>query len=168
MQVGVEYNEYYERYIVLGAKKPLQEALTLGLEQTVAFFRAIPETLHEYRYEEGKWTPKEVLLHIIDTERVFAYRALQFARAENVVLEGYDQDEFAKNARPVTHSMQSLLDEYTAVRQASIRFVANSSSDSLLRAGVASNSPLSVRAAFRIICGHEVHHFNIIKERYLG
>ena len=167
MKAGVEFNSYYERYIILGEEGALDEALQTGLEKTITFFEGIPDSKHEYRYAVGKWTPKEVLQHIIDTERVFAYRALQFARAENVVLEGFDQDEFAKNVQPITQSMHAILGEFVAVRRASIAFVKSCSKETLIRAGIASNSPLSVRAAFRIIAGHEVHHMNIITERYL-
>ncbi|MCH9661570.1 MAG: DinB family protein [Bacteroidetes bacterium] len=167
MKPGIDYNEYYQRYIVLANDKALIPALKSGLETTRAFFKSIPDNKQDYRYEEGKWTPKEVLLHLIDTERVFAYRALQFARATNVVLIGFDQDEFANTARPVTRTIDDLLLEYTAVREASILFAASCSEETMSRKGVASNSPLSVAAALYIICGHEVHHSAIIKERYL-
>ncbi|MDC8004022.1 DinB family protein [Aureisphaera galaxeae] len=167
MTPGIDYNTYYEMYISLTGDNPVANQLQEGLSATTSFFEGIPFDKHEYQYEEGKWSPKEVLLHIIDTERVFAYRALQFARAENVVIKGFDQDEFANNARPVTRSMQELLEEYTAVRQSTIAMAKSFSENTLARRGEASNSPLSVMAALRIICGHEKHHAKIIKERYL-
>ncbi len=167
MTPGIDYNTYYERYIVLTGEGTIGNQLEKGLGETQSFFRNIPSEKHEYRYEEGKWTPKEILLHIVDTERVFAYRALQFARAENVVLKGFDQDEFANNAKPVDRSMDELLDEYTAVRQSTLLMAKSFSEETLKRRGEASGSSLSVTAALSIICGHEVHHTNIIKERYL-
>ena len=162
-----EYNEYYKRYIDLAHGDSVIDVLQEGLLDTMGFFKSIPEEKHEYRYQPGKWTPKEIVSHVIDTERVFSYRALQFARAEKVVLQGFDQDEFAKNAHANTRSMEQLLDEFQAVRAATIQFAKSCSEETLLRNGVASNSPLSVRAALFIIAGHEIHHRVIIEERYL-
>ncbi len=167
MTPGIDYNNYYERYISLTKEGSIAQLLEDGMSATKTFFEDIPQDKHDYHYEEGKWTPKEVLLHIVDTERVFAYRALQFARSENAVIKGFDQDEFANNAKPVTRSMEDLLDEYTAVRQSTLLMAKSFSDDTLKRRGEASNSPLSVMAALSIICGHEIHHTNVIKERYL-
>lgn len=162
-----EYNTYYKRYIDLVQDVSIPAGLQKGLEVTTTFFKAIPKEKHDYRYEEGKWTPKEILLHIIDTERVFAYRALQFARSQGAVLKGFDQDEFAQNADADKRSMQDLLDEYAAVRMANLYFAKSCSNETWLRMGEASGSPLSVRAAFYIILGHEIHHCAVLQERYL-
>ncbi|MBX2827393.1 MAG: DinB family protein [Flavobacteriaceae bacterium] len=167
MTPGIDYNPYYETYISLTGDAHIVDQLIQGLDATTAFFKSIQPEKHDYQYEAGKWTPKEVLLHIIDTERVFSYRALQFARAENVVIKGFDQDEFAGNARPVNRSMENLLEEYKAVRQSTIAMVKSFADTTLHRRGEASNSQLSVLAALTIIAGHEIHHANIIKERYL-
>lgn len=162
-----EYNTYYKRYIDQAENVSILEGLQLGMEATSSFFEAIPLEKHEYRYEASKWTPKEILLHIIDTERVFAYRALQFARSKGAVIKGYDQDEFASNANANNRSMQELLDEYAAVRLANLHFAKSCSDDIWIRMGEASGSPLSVRAAFYIIIGHEIHHCKVLQERYL-
>ncbi|GAB5399350.1 MAG: DinB family protein [Aureisphaera sp.] len=167
MTPGIDYNTYYKQYIDLTGNKPILESLEHGLSATKAFFDDIPLDKHDYQYADGKWTPREVLLHIIDTERVFAYRALQFARAENVVIKGFDQDEFAMTARPVKRTMEELLHEYAAVRNATIAMTKSFSGDTLKRRGEASGSPLSVLAALSIISGHEIHHAHIISERYL-
>lgn len=164
---GKEYNTYYNRYVERVTRKPLLSALAEGMLETYGFFETIPEAKHEYRYEKGKWTPKEILLHLIDTERVFAYRALQFARAKNVEIRGFDQDEFAANSYANSRTMKHLLEEYSAVRTASVVLFTNFSNKTLLQMGVASNAPLSVRAAGYIICGHDKHHIAIINERYL-
>ena len=164
---GVEYNPYYSTYIDLAKKQPLLDGLKDGMTKTMLFFKAIPAAKHEYRYADKKWSPKEVLLHLIDTERVFMYRAMQFARANKVVLEGFDQDEFVQNANADARLMSDLINEYEAVRKATLAFMASCTDETLVRAGVASNSPLSVRAAAYICCGHEIHHMNIITERYL-
>ena len=162
-----EYHSYYQRYIDKASGDGLLEGLQVGLRETSSFFNAIPVAKHSFRYEEGKWTPKEILLHIIDTERVFTYRALQFARSEGAILKGYDQDEFAKHGDTTNRSMEDLLAEFEAVRMATIHFAKSCSAASLVRMGVASDSPLSVRAALYIVIGHEIHHCAIIKERYL-
>lgn len=162
-----EYNEYYKRYIDHALEKPLLEGLQEGMLATLEFFKGIPEEKHVYRYELGKWTPKEILLHLIDTERVFVYRAMQFARAKDVVIKGFDQEEFATNSRANDRTMNELLDEYTAVRAATIQFTKSCDEETLLRKGIASKSNLSVRAALYIVVGHEVHHATIITEKYL-
>lgn len=162
-----EYNSYFKKYIDQATDYSLPDCLRNGLETTLGFFKSIPTEKHEYLYEEGKWTPKEILQHLIDTERVFAYRALQFARAEDVVLKGFDQDEFASNANANARTLEDLLAEYLSVRNSTIQFAQSCSQDTLLRKGVASNGPLSVRAALYIVCGHEIHHCAVIKERYL-
>lgn len=162
-----EYNSYYKRYIDQASQLPLLQGLAEGLLETHHFFDSIPKNKQEYQYAEGKWTPKEILLHLIDTERVFAYRALQFARAENVVLQGFDQDEFAANSYANTRSMANLLEEYIAVRTSTVALFTSFASETLLRKGVASDSILSVRAAGFIICGHEMHHIQVLTERYL-
>ncbi|WP_263649826.1 DinB family protein [Rasiella rasia] len=162
-----EYNEYYKRYIDLAISAPLLEGLATGMLETHEFFESIPNEKLEFRYAEGKWTPKQILLHIIDTERVFAYRALQFSRASNVEIKGFDQDEFAANSNADNRSQDSLLKEYMAVRTSSILLFKSFNEATLKRMGEASNFPLSVRASGYIICGHEKHHIKIIKERYL-
>tara|TARA_R100000935_G_scaffold1439_1_gene4462 strand:+ start:13644 stop:14153 length:510 start_codon:yes stop_codon:yes gene_type:complete len=162
-----EFNTYYKRYVDKALAKPLLQGLAEGMLETNDFFEAIPDAKLEYRYAEGKWTPKEILLHLIDTERVFAYRALQFARAENVVIKGFDQDEFVLHSNANNRTMDTLLEEYMAVRTATLILFSSFSESILQQMGFASDSPLSVRASGYIICGHEKHHIAILKERYL-
>lgn len=162
-----EFNSYYKHYIDLAKGESLLEMLESGKSHTIAFFKGIPESKHHFRYEEGKWTPKEILLHLIDTERVFTYRALHFARANNVVLPGFDQNDFVESSNANEHTMNDLLQEYEAVRTATITFAKSCSEETLLRMGTASNSPFSVRALLHVIVGHEIHHSRIISERYL-
>lgn len=162
-----EFNAYYKGYVDKALNKPLLQGLADGMIETHEFFEAIPENKHQYRYAEGKWTPKEILLHLIDTERVFAYRALFFARSKNVEIKGFDQDEFTANSYANGRTMSDLLEEYLAVRTSSVVLFNSFSEEILQNMGVASNSPLSIRAAGYIICGHEKHHLGILKERYL-
>lgn len=163
----VEYNPYYDSYIQLAVERPLLEALKEGLDHTVAFFESIPANKQSYRYEEGKWTPKEILLHLIDSERVFAMRAHWFARGGGATLPGFDQDVFAKNADANERSMQALIGEYQAVRLATIELFLSFTPNDLNKIGKASGNKLSVLAAGYIIAGHEMYHQQVIKERYL-
>ena len=108
-----------------------------------------------------------MFVHLIDCERVFMYRAMQIVRSKNVDLEGFDQDEFVANSNANARTMDSLLNEYTAVRSASIQFIENCEANTLTKMGKASNSPLSARAAAYITRGHEMHHIKVLKEKYL-
>jgi uncharacterized damage-inducible protein DinB len=146
---------------------PLLDSLAIGKLETINFFKNIPKSKLEYQYEENKWTIKEILIHIIDTERVFNYRALQFARSEITNLEGFDENEFVLNAGLNTRTIDSILEEYSIVRDASIVLFKNFSEESLKRIGKANHNSLSVRAAGFLICGHETHHKEVIEERYL-
>ncbi len=162
----IEFNPYYKKYIDLVDNIPLIDALSTGLPKTLAFFEELPENILNFSYAKGKWTPKDILLHIIDTERVFAYRALYFSRDENANLAGFDENLFAKHANADTRSLDDLLNEYMAVRTASICLFKSFNDLELKKIGIANNSKMSVRAAGFVICGHEIHHLNIITERY--
>ena len=162
-----EYHSYFKTYLDKVNDLPLLDSLVNGKLETINFFKNIPTSKLEYRYEESKWTIKQILIHIIDTERVFNYRALQFARSDNANLEGFNENEFVRNADLNTRTIDSVLEEYSIVRDASIVLFKNFSEDSLKRIGKASNNPLSVRAAGFLICGHETHHKEVIGERYL-
>ncbi|QQX76104.1 MULTISPECIES: DinB family protein [Aequorivita] len=162
-----EYNSYYQGYVDFVNNLRLLDAFERGLENTQAFFASLPQAKLHYRYAENKWTPKDILQHIIDTERVFAYRALYFSRANNANLKGFDENEFAQNTVANTRSIDDLLQEYTAVRNASICLFRSFDKERLKLIGTANNSIMSVAAAGFIICGHEIHHQIIIKERYL-
>lgn len=162
-----EYFQYYKQYIDLVDDIPLVEALERGLMNTKEFFESIAQEKHLYQYEQGKWTPKEVLLHLIDTERVFCYRALYFARSEGSDVEGFDENIFGANCEANGRMLDDILKEYFAVRMATISLFKSFSEVVLKRGGMANNNMLSVRAAGFIICGHEIHHKRVIEKRYL-
>ena len=145
-----EYFNYYKQYVDLVDDIPLIEALQIGRIDTAKFFETIPEVKLLFQYSEGKWTPKEILLHLID-----------------VSLEGFDENEFGKNCNANDRSMDDLLKEYIAVRTATIYLFESFSDSVLTKGGMANNNSLSVRACGFIICGHEKHHRKIIEERYL-
>lgn len=162
-----EYHPYFKTYLDKVNDLPLLDSLINGKNETINFFNDIPESKLEYRYDDNKWTIKEILIHIIDTERVFNYRALQFARSENANLEGFDENEFVNNAEINSRTINDLLEEYTTVRDASITLFKSFSDTTLQNIGKANNTSLSVRAAGFLICGHEIHHKQVIGERYL-
>ena len=162
-----EYNSYYDAYLRKTNDVTLKEGLKSNLETIISFLEDIPEPKLDYHYAEGKWTIKEVILHIIDTERIFAYRALCIARQDESMFPGFDQDAYVPVSNANERSFRSLLDEYKAVRLATIALFDSFDDKVLLQTGTASNSVVSVRALGFILLGHENHHCEIIQERYL-
>jgi uncharacterized damage-inducible protein DinB len=143
-------------------------ALTSQVGETLAQLRAIPESRGGHRYAEGKWSIRESIGHMADTERVFAYRAVRFARNDSTALPGFDENAFVANASFDQRSMTSLIDEFEAVRRATIAFFGGLAPDEMLRRGTASGHPVSVRALAWITAGHELHHREILNTRYLS
>lgn len=162
-----EFNNYYATYINLVTTKDIVVALTESFNEILEFYNLIPEEKWSFSYADGKWTVKEVVQHLLDTERVFAYRALCFSRKETIALPGFDQDEYLENSYANSRTKQSLIEEYKSIRNATITLYKSFTNDMLLEIGTASDNPLSVRAAGYIIAGHEKHHCKVIKERYL-
>ncbi|MEP0266445.1 DinB family protein [Dokdonia sp.] len=163
-----EYNPYYESFVRrINEKVSLVDALIAGKQEVASFFNTIPENKLDFRYEVGKWTPKEVLMHVIDTERIFSYRALRFARKDKVDLLGFDQDNFIPPSNADQRTMDSLVKEYQAVRSATIALFENFDDTMLKEVGMGSGSPMSVRAIGFITLGHEKHHVSLIEDRYL-
>ena len=163
-----EYNPYYKSYIDLATNENIVESLKQNLDLVVAFYSNIPKDKLDYVYAVGKWTIKDILLHIIDTERIFTYRALRIARKDRTPLPGFEQDDYVISANVNSRTLESILEEYKSVRQASIALFSSFDSESLKQIGEASGSPISVRAIGYIITGHENHHNQVIKERYLN
>jgi hypothetical protein len=162
-----EFNSYYAPYVNLVESKDIIVSLEKSFEETLSFYSSIPEDKWLYSYAEGKWTINEVVQHLLDTERVFAYRALCFSRKDIIELPGFDQDEYLINSNANSRSKESIIEEYESVRNATITLFKSFSEEMLIQIGVASNSPLSVRASGYIIIGHEKHHCNVIKDNYL-
>ncbi|MFD1061750.1 DinB family protein [Winogradskyella litorisediminis] len=163
-----EYNPYYKLYIDGTTKaNSIVESLTTNLESVVDFYRNLPKDKLEFAYADGKWTPKEILLHIIDTERIFAYRAMRIARQDRTELAGFEQDDYVASSKANNRSLDTLLNEYVSVRHSSISLFKSFNDLELQSIGKASGSAISVRAIGYILTGHENHHNRIIKERYL-
>ena len=142
-------------------------ALKNQMESTRALLDSIPEGQGGKRYEPGKWSIKELVGHVADCERIFAYRALRFARNDQTVLPGFDQDTFAANANFANLPLSDIVQEYEAVRRATLFLFKDLDSEAWNRRGVANNNDLTVRAIAFIIAGHELHHVGILKDRYL-
>ena len=130
----------------------------------------LPEEKLLYRYAEGKWTIKEILVHLIDDERIFSYRALRYARNDPTPLHGFEENDYAYYSQANERSLESIFSEYKAVREATIALFENLPEDALMRSGLADGNinRRTVRALAYHLAGHELHHVNIIKERYLG
>ncbi|MBT8290636.1 MAG: DinB family protein [Muriicola sp.] len=162
-----EYNPYYRAYIEALGEVDLMKTLRKQIKNYPQFLASIPEDKLNYQYAEGKWTVAEVLLHVLDSERVFQYRALRFARKDQTPLPGFDQDLYVPQSGAGNRSLDSIIEEYKAIRQSTITLYESFEEDILKRKGVASNSNMSVAALGFIICGHQRHHRNILRERYL-
>ncbi|HLP15874.1 MAG TPA: DinB family protein [Bacteroidota bacterium] len=163
-----EYIPYTIQYIsLLPDRCDLPALLEEHLASALAILRSAPEEKLTWRYAPGKWTIKEILLHIIDTERVLAYRALWLARKDGTPLPGFEQDDWVANSNANTRSIDDLLEELTAVRRASITLLKSFDAEVLTRKGTANGKPMTVRAVSFILAGHLLHHMNIITERYL-
>jgi uncharacterized protein (TIGR03083 family) len=139
-----------------------------GIAEVDAFVRALAPERLTTPHAAGEWTVQDVLQHVIDNERVFAYRALRIARGDTTPLPGYEQDPFAAAAGANERTLDDILEEYRAVRAASIALLRSLPDEALSRAGTASEHPLTVRAAAYIIAGHELYHLRSLRENYGG
>jgi hypothetical protein len=162
-----EYASYYGRYVAMVTDPDVAAALEHQLKSTLALLETISEETANYRYEPGKWSIKQLVGHIADTERIFAHRALRFARNDKTELPGFDENAYAANAIFENLPLSSVIEEYAAVRQASIVFFKHLDKDAWNRWGVANKNDVTVRAIAFMIAGHELHHVEILKTRYL-
>jgi hypothetical protein len=164
-----EYAPYYAQYIESVEKNGKTIIDNLELSQNVfnKTFDNLSVDKQNYAYAEGKWTVKELIQHIIDTERVFCYRALCFARKDTTSLPGFDEDLFVKNADINTRDFENLITEMKVVRAGTLLLYKSFSEEALLRMGIGSGNKMSVRALGYLFSGHQLHHLNIVKERYL-
>lgn len=163
-----EYAPYQEAYLKLVSDEwNLAEELEVSLHNFIHFVRDIPMDKYDYRYAEGKWTIKDIIQHVIDTERIFAYRALRIARGDKTPLPGFEESDYGHEAGADRRHLQELLTELSMVRQSSIFLFKSLRDEELKRTGTASGYTVSARALGFILIGHQNHHINIFKERYL-
>ncbi len=165
-------NENYAAFYATYVSKVDYNDLLLGLadfhDQTQAFLGRISAEKSAFRYQEGKWSIKEVIGHLIDAERIFTYRALCFARNDKTELPGYDENFWAANSNAHQRNFDDLLKEFYFVRQATIELFNSFDEQMLNNSGVANGNKMSVRALGFIILGHEIHHLQVLRERYFN
>lgn len=165
--LDTEYAEFFKTYVDKTEGTDACQMLRQQLAANSQLYQSLSTEQWDYRYEPGKWSIKDVLLHIIDTERVFAYRALRISRGDKTALPGFDQNVFADHARAENRSIESLMSEYLAVRQSSILLFEHMTDEDSVRQGIASDAVVTPAALAFMIAGHEIHHIRILKERYL-
>ena len=163
-----EFDNYYLRYIdKLSHKTELRKGFAIGETKLIDFIKSIPKEKLTYRYQPEKWSIKEVLQHLIDTERIFMYRCFRIARRDKTALAGYDQDIYINPSEADTKSIDNLLTEFTVNRKHSISLLNSLTDDDLSFVGNASECPLSARAAAFTVIGHDIWHMEVIQNNYL-
>ncbi|MCC9138308.1 DinB family protein [Pontibacter silvestris] len=162
-----EYDAFFKNYVEGAQTEDLLYGLEASGSYITGYFRELPEEKLNYHYAPGKWSIKEILVHLMDTERIFAYRALRFARHDETELSGFDQDRYIVPAKAAVRAIASILQEFIAVRLATIELFRNFDEEALSRTGIGSGKRVSVRALGYSILGHEIHHLKLIKERCL-
>jgi len=164
-----EYAPYYGRYLERVPEGDIVRTLEEGARESAALLRSEGALARaDHAYADGKWTLKEVVGHLTDAERIFSYRLLRFARADETPLASFDENAFVPAGQFAGRSLESLVDEFLAVRNATLHLVRGVPEDAWTRSGVASGFVMSVRAVAHVIAGHELHHRAIIEQRYLG
>jgi len=163
-----EYSGFYTNYIQKSIQhENLLQGLSSEFATTLNLLNNLAAEKHTYRYAEGKWSIKELIVHLSDAERVFGYRALRFARQDKTVLAGYDENLFVATSKADQRDFQSILQEFSAVRTSTIQLFSSFDATDLQQIGNANKYELSVRALGYTILGHELHHRQILQERYL-
>jgi hypothetical protein len=161
-----EYTSFYEGYISLVTEPNVIQLLIQQGQQLFTLTQQLSAEQAQFRYDTDKWSVKEIIGHLIDTERIMAYRALCIARGEHTSLPGYNQDEYVENADFDQRSLQSLSAEYDAQRNANVSLFNSFAEEETRHTGTANEAPLSVRALVHIIAGHERHHLNVLRDKY--
>lgn len=162
-----DFNSYAQTYVDATTGETIAELLANHSKNILDFINAIPENKSSFSYANDKWTVKQMLQHMIDTERIFSYRAVTFARKDTVVLFGFDENNYA-NAAPANHrTLADLKLEFSLLRQATDLFMVSLSAENLLQKGIASNHIITVNAIAFITIGHNLHHIKVLQERYL-
>src|SRR6185503_9496530 len=158
-----EYDPYYQKYVSLVPEEDILLALKTQIDELSKLFDGVPEEKGTYAYGDGKWTVKEVLSHIIDGERMFAYRVFRIARGDKTPIEGFEQDGYIENSHANRRTFSELLDEMNLLRRANVLFFKNLGDEDWIRTGLANNAEISVRALAFIMAGHIRHHVTILR-----
>jgi len=163
-----EYPPYAAKYVALVAGNDVLASLAKQIEETTALLKPVDERrASEFVYAPGKWTIKQILGHMLDTERIFAYRALCVARGETAALPGFEQDDYVATGAFGERTLSNLLDEFQTARKSTIALFRNLPQPAWMRRGNANKFPVSVRGIAYLAAGHEAHHVKILREKYL-
>jgi hypothetical protein len=162
-----EYVPYYGKYVSLVPEGNILGVLIGQIDDTTALLLSIPEERGGFRYAPDKWSIKELVGHMIDTERIFSYRALRFARGDKTELPGYEQDDYVRGGSFDDVPLADLAAEFATVRQATVLLFMHLNGEAWTRRGTANESEVSVRALAHIIAGHELHHRSVLRDKYL-
>lgn len=162
-----EFLPYYERYISLVPEGDVVSTLSTQIGETLALLRGLPSSVSTYRYAPGKWSVNELVGHLIDSERIFTGRALRFARNDPAPIPGFEQDDYVRNSAFDAYPLSELAAEFEAVRQSTLYLFKHMEEEAWTRRGIANNAEVSVRALAYITAGHELHHREVLRTRYL-
>lgn len=160
------YPAYFNNYIKLVNGDNIVSIIETQTPKSIKFYQSLTEEQSTYRYADGKWTIKGILQHVIDAERIFTYRALAIARGEKSPLASFDEGLYARNSRANDRSWKSLVEEFTAMRASTIAFIKSVSEKDYDTFGQVNEYKIAVLAMLFVIAGHELHHIQIIRERY--
>lgn len=163
-----EHAPYYANYIGMVPEGDVLDLMTRQVKETTKLLAGIPDAKAGYRYAPGKWSIKGLVGHVVDSERVFSYRALSIGRGDPSPLPGFDEKAWAQVSNADERPLKELIKDYEAARQATLALFRSLPADGWARRGTANNYPVTVRALAWIILGHERHHLKILRERYLG
>ena len=162
-----EYSPFAENYVSLATGNDARQVLEDSVEPIRQFLFSLPEEKAGFSYAPGKWTIRQLLQHMIDTERVFSYRAMCISRGEEQSLPGFDENIYAENAKAENRDLKGLAEEFVLLRQSSSLLFRNMSDGNMLRFGTASNHRVNANAIAFILVGHALHHQAILTDRYL-
>ncbi len=162
-----EYAPFYAKYIAMVGNMEINRKLKNQLNAIDDFFMDIPEEKRDFAYADNKWTIKEIISHLIDTERVMVYRAMRFSKGDSTELAGFNQDEYVLNTDLEKRNYNDLLDELLVLRQSHLYFFKSLSEKDMKKKGLANGNEVSVGALLYIVAGHVDHHIQVIKEKYL-
>lgn len=161
------YPDYYNSYIRKVKSDDLLKAFDNTIYKSTDVFNLLNESIADYAYAEGKWTIKQLLIHITDTDRIFSYRALRFARGDEQQALPFDENLYAENCYPGNRTLASVIEEYKAVNYATYLLFKSFSEEQLNKTGHTAIGSTTVKAIGFVICGHALHHIDVLKERYL-
>ena len=163
-----EYDPDFGKYVALVPAGDVVTVLGNQVEETMSLLRSVPEERGGFRYAPGKWSVKELVGHLIDSERIFSYRALHFARDDKTALPGYEQDDYIRGGSFDAVPLAELAAEFASVRRATVFLFKHLDDEAWARRGLANDSEVSVRALAHIIAGHELHHRRVLRDKYLS